>query len=170
MELKFRGLKVSTKITKIKTPRNFQRIRCACPFMCIFGIYEGGSVSFNIGDVVSHEDISDISAASDEAKSLYELDSHSLLDAGILMSILMYYVYVNSIDSIMNATDDSESEDTTNMDTTMDEQCKMIQNNDYSYYLYIDSTPLYFGSSLTSDMAVVSIIVFPSRLSLICYI
>ena len=35
MELKFRGLKVSTKITKIKTPRNFQRIRytltvCMC--------------------------------------------------------------------------------------------------------------------------------------------
>ena len=27
MELKFRGFKVSTKITKIKTPRNFQRIR-----------------------------------------------------------------------------------------------------------------------------------------------
>ena len=26
MELKFRGLKVSTKIMKIKTPRNFQRI------------------------------------------------------------------------------------------------------------------------------------------------
>ena len=115
----------------------------ACPFMCIIGIYKGDSVSFNIGGVVSHEDISDISAASDEAESLYELDSHSLLDAGILMSILMYYVYVNSIDSIMNATDDSESEDTTNMDTTMDEQCKMIQNNDYSYYLYIDST-LYF--------------------------
>ena len=82
------------------------------------------SVSFNIGDVVSHEDISDISAASDEAESLYELDSHSLLDAGILMSILMYYVYVNSTDSIMNATDDSESENTTIMDTTMDEQCK----------------------------------------------
>ena len=27
MKLKFRGFKVSTKITKIKTPRNFQRIR-----------------------------------------------------------------------------------------------------------------------------------------------
>ena len=64
----------------------------ACPFMCIIGIYKGDSVSFNVGGVVSHEDISDISAASDEAKSLYELDSHSLLDAGILMSILMYCV------------------------------------------------------------------------------
>ena len=27
MKLKFRGFKVSTKIMKIKTPRNFQRIR-----------------------------------------------------------------------------------------------------------------------------------------------
>ena len=93
---------------------------------------------------------------------MYELDCHSLLDAGILMSILMYYVYVNSIDSIMNATDDSESEDTTNMDTTMNEQCKMIQNNDYSYYLYIDST-LYFGSSFTFDMAVVMLLMFSMR-------
>ena len=39
--------------------------------------------SFNIGDVVSHKDISDVSAASDEAESLHELDSHSLLDTGI---------------------------------------------------------------------------------------
>ena len=30
MELKFREFKVSTKITKIKTPRNFQRIRNNC--------------------------------------------------------------------------------------------------------------------------------------------
>ena len=60
----------------------------------------------------------------------------------------------------MNATDDSESEDTTNMDTTMDQQCKMIQNYDNSYYLYIDSTPLYFGSSFTSDMAVVMLLMF----------
>ena len=40
----------------------------ACPFMCIIGIYKGDSASFNIGGVVSHEDISDISAASDEAE------------------------------------------------------------------------------------------------------